>query len=267
MAKEDFCFTYYDGDAARDMSHMTRLERGCYTDFIISQRKFGRLTMAQIKRVLSKDFDECWPSVELVLIKDQEDKYYIQWLEDSVEKMRRQSKKQSENVSKRYNKDDSIPKEDSVLPKTDLETPLENGDGDVIGNETEFENKNDLGKSENPFVVQQMFETFKKINPKYLGNRKLDYKPLLKIHDFLAEQGNSPPDSEILEVWETIAGVVSQDNFYKQKTLSTIANCIQEITLIALHGKQSTSKNGRKPLDEDKLKKGITERYGNRQQT
>ncbi len=51
MAKEDFCFTYYDGDAARDMAHMNRLERGAYTDVIISQRKItGILHWIRLRR-------------------------------------------------------------------------------------------------------------------------------------------------------------------------------------------------------------------------
>ena len=56
MAKEDFCFTYYDGDAARDTTHMNRIERGAYHDLIISQRKFGHLTIDQVKKILGRDF-------------------------------------------------------------------------------------------------------------------------------------------------------------------------------------------------------------------
>jgi NACalpha-BTF3-like transcription factor len=97
MAKQDFCFTYYDGDAARDMAHMTRLERGAYSDIIISQRKFGHLPIDRIKKTLGKDFDECWSSIEIVMVKDDQEKYYIEWLENSIEKMRRQSRFQSEN--------------------------------------------------------------------------------------------------------------------------------------------------------------------------
>ena len=44
MAKADFCFTYYDGDATRDMAHMNRLERGAYTDVVIQQRQRGHLS-------------------------------------------------------------------------------------------------------------------------------------------------------------------------------------------------------------------------------
>lgn len=99
MAKEDFCFTYYDGDALRDMSHMNRLERGCYNDIVLQQRKFGRLTLEQIKKVLGKDFEECWPSVNLVLIFE-DGKYFIKWLETSIDKMRAHAQNQSENGKK-----------------------------------------------------------------------------------------------------------------------------------------------------------------------
>lgn len=84
MAKEDFCFTYYDGFAARDMAHMDRLERGGYADIILAQRKYGHLTLNQLKETLSTDFDTCFPSISLCLLKDQEGKYYIKWLNDSL---------------------------------------------------------------------------------------------------------------------------------------------------------------------------------------
>lgn len=97
MAKEDFCFTYYDGDACRDMSHMNRLERGAYNDIVLQQRKFGRMTLETIKKILGKDFDEVWPAINLILICDEGAKtYHIEWLEKSIKTMRTHSKLQSE---------------------------------------------------------------------------------------------------------------------------------------------------------------------------
>lgn len=55
----DPAFLYYDADAARDVSHMNRLERGCYFDIIQAQRKFGAMSENLIKKVLGTDFDEC----------------------------------------------------------------------------------------------------------------------------------------------------------------------------------------------------------------
>jgi hypothetical protein len=95
MAKEDFCFTYYDGDALRDMSHMDRLERGAYNDVVLQQRKFGRMTLDQIKKFLGKDFMTCWPAIELI-IKFEDGKYWIEWVENSIIQMRAHAKKQSD---------------------------------------------------------------------------------------------------------------------------------------------------------------------------
>lgn len=132
MAKSDFCFTYYDGDASRDMAHMTRLERGGYTDIIISQRKFGFLTLDQIKKILGKDFQEIWPAIELVMIKVSDDSavpntyHYIEWLENSRTKAVKHSTKQKDNVTKRYNGNHL------VEPKSNLVIPLGDGDGDEV---------------------------------------------------------------------------------------------------------------------------------------
>lgn len=140
MAKEDFCFTYYDGDAARDKAHMTRLERGAYDDIISAQRKRGHLSIDDIKRVLSKDFEECWPSLEWILKKDAEDKYFIEWVDRSIEKMRANSLKQKEKVDKRWKKDtETIPRynhsKETVIPFYEYE----NGNEDGIENEIKIE--------------------------------------------------------------------------------------------------------------------------------
>lgn len=100
MPKEDFCFTYYDGDAARDKAHMTRLERGAYDDIISAQRKRGHLSTNDIKRVLGSDYEICWPSLEWVLKQDEEQKYFIEWVETSLQRAQKFSQKQKENGCK-----------------------------------------------------------------------------------------------------------------------------------------------------------------------
>jgi hypothetical protein len=141
MARENFCFTYYDGDAARDKAHMTRLERGGYDDIISAQRKRGHLSTSDLKRVLGKDFDECWPSIEWILKKDEEGKFFIEWLEISVKKGAKFSEHQRENVQKRWEKNTNVipneyQKNTNVIP---LEDEDEDEDEDVLENVNEDE--------------------------------------------------------------------------------------------------------------------------------
>lgn len=145
MAKSDFCFTYYDGDATRDMSHMNRLERGAYTDLIIIQRKFGHLTLDRIKKTLGKDFVECWESISVVLKQDQEQLFYIEWLEISERKAKKHAEKQSEN---RKGKTNSEPNATKQQPNNNQTKPLEDGDenGDVFDNEINNESGRDFSK-------------------------------------------------------------------------------------------------------------------------
>jgi hypothetical protein len=135
MAKEDFCFTYYDGDAARDTTHMNRLERGAYHDIIISQRKFGHLTLDQCKKILGRDFMECWPAIELILKTDAEGKFFVEWLENSVIKAKKHSRKQSEN---RKGKTKLNQTETKQKPNLNQTKPLGDGDGDVNGDGDEI---------------------------------------------------------------------------------------------------------------------------------
>lgn len=95
MAK-DPAFLFYDADASRDVSHLNRLERGCYFDLIQAQRKFGRLNIDLIKKILGKDFDTCWESIKICLTCD-EDMYFIDWLENSIFKRKMYSTSRSKN--------------------------------------------------------------------------------------------------------------------------------------------------------------------------
>lgn len=144
VAKEDFCYTHYDGDEARDMAHMNRLERGAYTDIRVFQRKIGHLSLDQIKKVLSKDFDECWPAIELVLKVDGEGKYYIEWLENSLKRSQVHSKIQSTNGKNggrpRKNKPNENPDETQIKPKQNPTESQKKPLGDEYGYEYEKEN-------------------------------------------------------------------------------------------------------------------------------
>jgi len=93
---KDPAFLFYDGDAARDVSHMNRLERGCYFDLIQAQRKFGRLSVELIKKILGHEFETCWESVKICLTYDN-DMYYIEWLENSTIKRKEYSESRRKN--------------------------------------------------------------------------------------------------------------------------------------------------------------------------
>lgn len=163
MAKLDFCFTFYDGDAARDMSHMDRTERGAYMDIIISQRKFGHLSKDQIIKILSKDFEATWGAIEAVLAVDEDGKFFIEWLENSLSKSRSHSVRQTENITKRYQEPTdpipdattSLPEVTKAVPKSTKPIPLEDGDGIGI--------KGGVGEKNKKFVpptVEQVIQYF-----------------------------------------------------------------------------------------------------------
>lgn len=93
---KDPAFLFYPGDAAEDVSHMNRLERGCYFDLIQAQKKFGPLPLPTIQKILGKDFDSCWESIKMCLTYEK-DMYYISWLQDSIEKRKKYSASRSKN--------------------------------------------------------------------------------------------------------------------------------------------------------------------------
>jgi hypothetical protein len=134
---------------------MNRLERGAYHDMVISQRKFGHLSLDQVKKIIGRDFAECWPAIELIMKVDAEGKFFIEWLDTSIEKMRSQSKHQSENGRKggrpkandNPNKSQLQPKQNPTLnQKKPLEDGYGNGDESKLKNKKE--SKNDSRETE-----------------------------------------------------------------------------------------------------------------------
>lgn len=201
VAKEDFCFTYYDGDAARDKAHMTRLQRGAYDDIISAQRKRGHLSIDDIKRVLSKDFDECWPALEWVLKFDDQQKFFIEWVDKSLEKMRKHSQTQKDRIEKYWadKKKEGLGTSESIPRNnhgTDLEEPLEDGNGD--GYNTGFK-EGGMGETIPVGIVPDMLQEFMLINPDYPPDQLTDFPALRLIAGKILKWQKLKGDITLLE--------------------------------------------------------------------
>lgn len=93
---KDPAFLFYPGDAAEDVSHMNRLERGAYFDIVQAQKKFGPMALSTVQKILGKDFDACWDSLKMCLTYEQH-MYFIPWLQESIEKRKKYSVSRSKN--------------------------------------------------------------------------------------------------------------------------------------------------------------------------
>lgn len=110
-------------------------------------------------------------------------------------------------------------------------------------------NGNGQGNDEPPpdkFLVPAMLAVYKKANPNHPDSIEKDYKPLQDISLFIHKQqklnGNHVQNkSIIIKQWEQLCSVISDDKFYKTKTLSVISNQIQEIYQIQKNGKSNNS--------------------------
>lgn len=141
---KDPAFLFYDGDAARDVSHMNRLERGCYFDLIQAQRKFGGFTVEQIRKILGSDFENCWGAIEIILMRDEAGKFYIEWVRESMINRKEYAEKQRKRIQDYWDKKKEEDKEILPIPEkyhgTTAVVPLENEDVDEDVNNTEIEN-------------------------------------------------------------------------------------------------------------------------------
>lgn len=274
MAKEDFCFTYYDGDAARDKAHMNRLERGGYEDLITSQRKFGHLSLLLIKKTLGGDFEDIWEALEIILKKDEEGKYFVEWLENSIIKMKKQSVHQSENGSKggRPKKAAENPNETQPITQTpNKKKPLENEDG----NEDEDENRNineykgGAGEKKCESMIPRMAAEFKRFNTEYPDDAEKDYPALMKIALFIGKKIEKPFivnedfESSMMPYWSQLCQKIPNDKFYRDKSLTTIERNIQSI-ILTIQDESGSNTNGKSnsKITADGLNKAHAKYFG-----
>lgn len=91
------------------------------------------------------------------------------------------------------------------------------------------------------YLIPQMLRVVTTINPNYPGDIDIDGKPLMKIADFIYKQmkldrGAENNAYEIIPVWQQLYTVAFGDPFYSDKSLTTIANHIQEFFQKAKNG-------------------------------
>lgn len=205
MAK-DPAFLFYDGDAARDVSHLNRLERGCYFDILQAQRKFGRMSVDLIKKVLGKDFNECWEQVKICLTYE-EDMFFIAWLEDSTNKR----KAYSESRSKNRNSSKSTTSTSTYVPH------MENENENIISNKINTNNNT---------LVTDMIKIFKERNPSYPIDAEAHYPQVLQIAYRIAKMKGWEQKEvlngrmrDTLKSWTTIVDFILTDDWLTTRGL------------------------------------------------
>lgn len=111
------------------------------------------------------------------------------------------------------------------------------------------------------YLIVEMAKVVSAINEEYPLDSNLDYKPLLKIAEFIYKQmqmKNGPENNAyaIIPVWEQLYTVIYKDPFYGQKSLTSISNHIQEFWQKTAYGDRKNAK-----LNPDKLRKKIAAKY------
>jgi len=112
------------------------------------------------------------------------------------------------------------------------------------------------------YLIQEMLKATTSINPDYPSDIEIDGKALLKIAEFIYKQmglthGAENHTQAIVPVWVQLYTVAYNDPFYKDKSLATIANHIQEFFQKAKNGPQGQISN-------TKLKHKLAARLGKR---
>lgn len=174
---KDPAFLFYFNEVSHDIYHLSRLERGCYLDLIIAQKKFGPLTEDQIKKILADDYEKCWPSLKICFTYDNDMKtYYLEWLDESIKKRKAFSESRRKNRLKSISKDtDSYSSSQPQQHISDISfsnvKDMGNGNGIVVENLNlkeieENESKTPLEESAAPeHSIKSLFAVWGKPNP------------------------------------------------------------------------------------------------------
>lgn len=148
---KDPAFLFYPGDASDDTQFMNRLERGCYFDLLKAQKKHRKFSIQLIQKVLGRDFETCWPSIELVLQKEG-DLYFIGWVHDSMENRAAHAAKQKKRIQDYWDK-----KKATGLNQTNTTEQPNQERGNSLENENAIENENDFKNKKESLSKLEIF--------------------------------------------------------------------------------------------------------------
>lgn len=172
MATKDPAYLFYPADASEDTQFMNRLERGCYFDLMKAHKKFPRYSIEMIKKVLGQDFESCWASI-VTILKQDEGGYFIEWVDNSIERRKQFSKAQTERITKyhdnrRKEQQNATVEQPTNYHGTSDEVPYvnENEIGNVIVNEKGNENKSGQPQNFDSFVEDWNLYAEKNNKPK-----------------------------------------------------------------------------------------------------
>ena len=122
MAGKDPAVLFYTSDFLSGVSLMTMKERGQYITLLCLQRERGHMTAAEMQRAVGKLSDE----VRSKFAEDEDGKLYNERMEQEIEKRKAHSRRQRENVLKRWNKPNG---DVGTSDGNTMVLPLGNGNG------------------------------------------------------------------------------------------------------------------------------------------
>lgn len=139
MANKDPAVLFYTSDFLAGAALMTMKERGQYITLLCLQRERGHMAMKEMEKAAGKLSEE----VKSKFVQDEDGKYFNLRMEKEIQKRDAHCKKQKENVSKRWNKqNDGSGNNDGNT----MVLPLGNGNGNNNVISSKSNDKGDVGE-------------------------------------------------------------------------------------------------------------------------
>lgn len=223
MAK-DPAFLFYPNDWIGGTMGMTFEEKGAYIELLMMQFNRGHMTEHMIGLTIGQTFGR----IKDKFIQDSDGLWYNERLD--IEKEKRKSYVQSRFNNKK-----------GTNQYEKKEGHMSNHMEDVNVNSIiieESENFSEKIKADIKMVVAEMYKIWQTKNPMYPMDKERDYSSLLQFAYRIAESKGwkkstviSSKELDCLKSWEKITDYILQDNWLKNKPLSTILTQWQGIVM------------------------------------
>jgi len=256
MAKEkrDPAFLFYDGDAARDVSHMDRLERGAYFDLIQAQKKFHGYSMEQVRKILGKDFETVWNALDLIL-EQENGAYYIPWLRTALEERAQKNENQRKRIQEYWDKRKNRGNTMEVPTEDENENSISNKDIRDIDNYLDTYTHISAKTKKTPIYEKMMKIFLLKFSGYFIDDEKDEIACTVIASNIEKVKGWEPQSSlnghmdDLMLFWTEVVNYVAGDKWLRTRSLTDLST--KEWQRLGQHMAKQDNPEGLKDCKKD----------------
>lgn len=281
MAK-DPAFLFYPNDWIGGTMGMTFEEKGAYVELLMLQFNRGHMT----EHMIAQTIGQIWVKIEVKFRMDEQGLWYNPRLDEEKQKRQEFTKSRRNNVlgTNQHSKSRGHKKGHMTSHMEDVNEDVirvgvlggKEDDKGGMGGEAGEKEEREEGAPLTQALVPQMHTIWTTTIPGYTANRELDYPALKTMAIFIFKTagvkngfGNADLEIKVLNTFQLIADQVNREQFWITKSLSSIANHIQEFynkIKNPTNGSTASKPRNGTGIDQDRLKQKTADYLNSRRQ-